>query len=176
MSQHFTGTQIEAVSRKLLGEPNREKSTKHQLRFGSQGSMAVEIGGNKAGTWYDFENEVGGGVVELVKRETGLANGAVFDWLREMGTEVGPVPQTDRGVIASYDYTDADGKSLFQVVRFAQKGFTQRRRADDGKWIWGLKAGKYWLSKTGWKLDKGNVPPGVEIRHFPECPRVPYRL
>ena len=176
MTDANLGAHIEAVARKLLGDPNREKSTTHQLRFGNQGSMAVEIGGNKAGSWYDFENEVGGGVMELIKRETGLVNGAAFDWLRDIGIEVGPAPQTDRGVVATYDYTDADGKPLFQVVRYAPKRFVQRRRADDGRWVWGLKAGKYWLSPTGWKLDKGDVPPGAEVRHFPKCPRVPYRL
>ena len=35
---------------------------------------------------------------------------------------------------------------------------------------------KYWLGKTGWKLDKGDIPSCAEVRHFPECPRVPYRL
>jgi putative DNA primase/helicase len=176
MTDANLGAHIEAVARKLLGEPNREKSTNHQLRFGNQGSMAVEIGGNKAGTWYDFENKVGGGVMELIKRETGLVNGAAFDWLREMGIEVGPAPRADQRIAATYDYTDEAGKPLFQVVRYEPKRFVQRRRAEDGRWVWGLKAGKYWLGKTGWKLDRGNIPADSEVRDFPECPRVPYRL
>jgi len=179
MTDANQGAHIETVARRLLGEPNREKSTKHQLRFGTHGSMAVEIGGNKAGTWYDFQDEVGGGVVELVQRETGLANGEVFDWLREMGIEVGPA-QTDQRTAATYHYTDhytdEPGEPLFQVVRYEPKKFVQRRLADDGKPIWGLKAGRYWLGKTGWKLDKGDIPSGAEVRQFPECPRVPYRL
>jgi putative DNA primase/helicase len=56
MTDGNLGAYAEAVALKLLGEPNREKSTKYQLRFGTHGSMAVEIGGNKAGTWYDFED------------------------------------------------------------------------------------------------------------------------
>jgi hypothetical protein len=169
MTDGNLGAYAEAVALKLLGEPNREKSTKYQLRFGTHGSMAVEIGGNKAGTWYDFEDEVGGGVVELVERVTGLANGEAFNWLRQMGIEVGPAQQTDQRIVATYDYTDEAGKSLFQVVRYAPKRFVQRRRAEDGRWVWGLKAGTYWLGQTGWKADRGDIPPGAEVRHFPEA-------
>lgn len=46
-----------------------------------------------------------------------------------------------RKIVAAYDYTDADGRLLFQVVRFEPKGFAQRRpdpTAPDG-WTWNLK-------------------------------------
>jgi hypothetical protein len=39
---------------------------------------------------------------------------------------------TDRVEVASYDYTDEDGKPLFQVVRFSPKDFRQRR--PNGEW------------------------------------------
>jgi hypothetical protein len=40
-----------------------------------------------------------------------------------------------RNVIATYDYTDADGALLSQVVRFEPKDFRQRRPDGDGGWI-----------------------------------------
>lgn len=43
--------------------------------------------------------------------------------------------------IAAYDYTDEDGKLLYQVVRFEPKQFRQRRPAANGsgdKWTWKL--------------------------------------
>ncbi len=52
---------MEPVARHLLGEPNRHLSSKEQLRFGTNGSLAVEIGGEKAGTFYDHEHDVGRG-------------------------------------------------------------------------------------------------------------------
>jgi hypothetical protein len=44
-------------------------------------------------------------------------------------------------IVAEYNYTDADGKLLFQVVRLDPKDFRQRRPDANGKggWIWNLK-------------------------------------
>lgn len=38
-----------------------------------------------------------------------------------------------------YDYTDEDGNLLFQVVRYSDKSFKQRRPDGKGGWIWSLK-------------------------------------
>ena len=61
---------IEDVARALLGEPNRTLSTRAQLRYGNHGSLAIEIAGDKRGEWYDHENKVGGGAIDLVRRHT----------------------------------------------------------------------------------------------------------
>lgn len=45
-----------------------------------------------------------------------------------------PQPQ----IVATYDYRDADGVLLFQVVRKQPKAFTQRRPSGAGGWIWNL--------------------------------------
>ena len=39
-------------------------------------------------------------------------------------------------IVAVYDYTDADGKLLFQVVRYDPKDFRQRRPGPGGSFIW----------------------------------------
>jgi hypothetical protein len=41
-------------------------------------------------------------------------------------------------VTTYYDYTDKDGKLLYQVVRSVPKDFRIRRIADNGKWVWNL--------------------------------------
>ena len=47
--------------------------------------------------------------------------------------------QTTRGrIVATYDYRDADGTLLFQVVRYEPKAFVQRRPSGKGGWLWGL--------------------------------------
>ena len=43
-----------------------------------------------------------------------------------------------RRIVATYDYVDAEGRLLFQVVRFEPKHFLQRRRDGNGGWIWNL--------------------------------------
>src|SRR4029077_2517221 len=47
--------------------------------------------------------------------------------------------ETSRKIVATYDYTDAGGVLLFQVVRFLPKDFRQRRPDGHGGWIWNLK-------------------------------------
>ena len=43
-----------------------------------------------------------------------------------------------RGPDATYDYTDADGTVLYQVVRFQPKDFRVRRPDGAGGWVWNL--------------------------------------
>ncbi len=42
-------------------------------------------------------------------------------------------------IVARYDYRDAKGSLLYQVIRYRPKAFKQRRPAPSGKWIWDLK-------------------------------------
>ena len=41
-------------------------------------------------------------------------------------------------IVATYDYTDADGKLLYQVVRYEPKDFRQRRPNGNGGFTWSL--------------------------------------
>jgi len=41
-------------------------------------------------------------------------------------------------LVDTYDYTDGSGQLLFQVCRFDDKSFKQRRKGSNGSWIWGL--------------------------------------
>ena len=110
---------IEDVARALLGEPNRALSTRAQLRYGTHGSLAIEIAGEKRGEWYDHENKIGGGALDLVRRHTGLSNGEAAEWLvSELGIPIDAKPQAKpRRIVATYDYRDEAGDLLFQVVR-----------------------------------------------------------
>lgn len=132
-----------AVGRELFGEPNKHLSTKDELRFGTNGSMAVDL---KKGTFFDHEQKVGGGVLWAISRETGsgIEGGEAVEWLRERGYYIedrddghrqaqgdrkGPrldrhgnwlpnrVP--DHGELTkSYDYRDENGDLVYQVCRY----------------------------------------------------------
>ena len=131
-----------AVARDLLGEPNKHLSTRDELRFGSQGSMSVDI---KKGTFFDHQEGQGGGVLWIIERETGhpISGGGAVQWLRDNGYDVedtrpvtsgqssGGGVRTDRHgnwlpqrvpdhgeMTSAYDYCDADGKLVFQVCRY----------------------------------------------------------
>jgi len=42
-------------------------------------------------------------------------------------------------IVATYDYTDADGKLVYQVLRMRPKTFKARRPDGNGNWVWNLK-------------------------------------
>ena len=71
------------VARVLLGEPS--SATARELRYGTRGSLAVHVGGERAGTWHDFEADEGGGVLDLVRRERRCDTAAALAWLESCG-------------------------------------------------------------------------------------------
>lgn len=144
---------MEPVARRLLGDPNPALSRNGGLRFGTNGSLAVD---SEKGQWFSHEDNTGGGVLDLVRRELqrqrdddpNAASIEPHDWLRRegfiedgalLGAKLGPI-------VATYDYRDEKGDLLFQVCRFDQprKSFRQRRPAtqDDlakgtkSEWVW----------------------------------------
>lgn len=129
---------IETVAKKLLGEPNKSLSTPTQLRYGSHGSLSIELAGEHRGTWYDHESERGGGTVDLLIR-SGIKSPVA--WMRAQGLANGgsddPPPQ--RRIVATYDYRDEADELLLQVVRFEPRDFRQRRPGSNGSWEWSVK-------------------------------------
>jgi len=150
---------ISLVARRLLGEPNKALSSRQQLRFGTNGSVAVEIDGVKRGTWYDHENETGGGVLDLIHAKTGLVDGAASDWLYyELGIRQ-PAKSSSR-IVSTYDYTNEDGELLYQVCRLDPKSFRQRKPDGTGGWTWSVKGVRqvlYRLPEVIAASDRGQV-------------------
>lgn len=143
---------IEPVARRLLGEPNRRLSSKTELRFGTRGSMAVDLA---KGVWSDHELGQGGGVLDLIERETGKKGKDRFQWIVDEGLAVDEHKPNGRRrgnghdrqeaglgrIVAAYQYVDEVGQLLFEVVRFEPKDFRQRKQdplARDG-WTWKTK-------------------------------------
>ncbi len=124
--------QIEPVARRLLGDPNKALSSRTELRYGTNGSLSVDL---EKGTWFDHESQVGGGVLDLIRREIGGSNGAALEWLRD---ELG-VATDERREVATFDDCDEHGELLYQVVRSEPKKFRQRRPDGKGGWIWKVK-------------------------------------
>lgn len=128
----YTGL-IGPVARELLGEPNAKLSSRTELRFGTHGSLSVDL---EKGIWYDHEAEEGGGVLALVTRETGRQDGKA--WLVERGHLSADAPRSESPA-AVYDYCDENGEILFQVVRKPGHAFLQRRPDGAGGWVWNVR-------------------------------------
>ena len=107
----------QAIAR--FGEPNVKRSSRDELRFGRQGSVAVQLRGEDAGAWFDFEANQGGR----------------FDLAPEAA-----VTDMPRIIVQKYDYVDEHGELRYQVCRYMPKEFRQRRPDPDnpGRWLWNL--------------------------------------
>jgi hypothetical protein len=55
-----------------------------------------------------------------------------------MAAAMGQTDKPKGRVVATYDYTDADGALLYQVLRLEPKSFRQRRPDGNGDFIWSL--------------------------------------
>jgi AAA domain len=63
------------------------------------------------------------------------------------GTRHDPTSERSGGrtIVATYDYTDADGRLLYQAVRYVPKGFSQRRPHGKERWMWDMHGVRYVL-------------------------------
>jgi hypothetical protein len=75
-------SRIEDLARTLLGEPNRLLSNKSSWRYGRNGSLVIELTGNRRGLWFSHEDGEGGGPIQLIQREQGLDAGGAVQWAR----------------------------------------------------------------------------------------------
>lgn len=123
----------ERIARHYWGEPNARLSVKGRtLRWGTKGSRELDL---QKGAWYDFEEEKGGGVIDLVKRHASLGiTGSVADVLeREFGIQkqAQKALEPKQYIQRIHSYYDADGAEAYQALRMYPKSF--RLRQPDGK-------------------------------------------
>ena len=138
------------VAARLLGEPNPAHSSAMEARYGTNGSLSIDLASN---TFFDHEANEGGGLLDFVvhrgeakdRRDAGA-------WLDRSGLAGMPAtaspppagrpantatkPKATRpslgNPVAAYDYRDAAGELLLQVLRFEPKTFRQRRPVPGG--------------------------------------------
>ena len=145
---------IEAVAADIFGACNERFSSARDVRFGNQGSVAINY---IDGTWYDFEEERGGGVMDLIQIYRDIEDPAAIRAYaeeclekfesgpppRSNGSNGASAPRQQTELEASYVYHDAAGRVAFEVLRFIypiagggyvvdadgkrKKGFMQRR-------------------------------------------------
>jgi len=120
------------VARHFFGTPNRALSKGSEMRYGSRGSLSVDI---KKGVWRDHETGEGGGTLDLVMREMKLSTRAeAAQWLEDeefIRSDREPRPRPNgraRGPTGTptekYHYVSLDADCLFYVQRYENpKGF-----------------------------------------------------
>jgi hypothetical protein len=84
---------IEDIARLVLGEPDRHKSNKRELRWGSKGSFKIVITGPERGAWSDYEAQVDGRSVKGIGHLLGLPIEETERFIRDrMGSDYRPDP------------------------------------------------------------------------------------
>lgn len=117
------------VAALLLGSKNERMSRGSRLRFGSKGSMEVDV----ADGWFaDHEANVQGGVLDLICHREGCDKAGAFRWLEEnrLKEPTKRVPRNGQQPTANdgpqhsrqdksvfYDYCDETGAVTFRVER-----------------------------------------------------------
>lgn len=191
---------IEPIARHILGEfigePNKHLSSRTELRWGKNGSVSVDL---EKSTFYDHEDQIGGGVLDLLRAFKGFSKGEAVEWLIENGyleSRENPVARAPVEIpggfpdfmepkpVAFYEYFDHVGKLAYQVIKFpksAPRRFMQRRPHPAGGWVWGLQDGEYGRSKVRkgevanwWKAKEDGKYEAKE--HFPDAERYLYNL
>lgn len=132
---------IKVVAAEVFGEP--KITTDSELRFGSKYSKAVNLGN---ATWFDFEANEGGGLIDLIQKHKNLSGRELSDYLynefgigeRTAEKQASIPPAQGSRITNEYNYVNEHGEVSYQVLRFEPKSFKQRH-FKDGKTVWGLK-------------------------------------
>jgi hypothetical protein len=74
---------IDPLARHFFGDPNLRMSSQAELRFGTHGSLAVDL---EKSVWHNHETLTGGGVLDLVKAHKGFTETRdALQWLETQG-------------------------------------------------------------------------------------------
>ena len=132
------------VATHYFGPPNKALSNARELRWGKHGSMSLCL---IKGTWYDFDADEGGGVIDLVR----LKEGASIKPLPQILESKFGIPRRDQEHLVPLDkieriyrYVSEHGELIAEIERwrkpdgnktFKQYRFVDGRRASGVKGI-----------------------------------------
>jgi AAA domain len=122
---------IGPVAEYYWGKPNLALSRAGELRFGNRGSKSVDL---VKGTWYDFETDLCGGVVDLIQYSD--PNADTSKVLEQFGLPKNQLKQSTETV---WTYEDDFATAKYQVIRRDGpdgKSYRQRQIASDGTFVW----------------------------------------
>ena len=104
----------EVIVTNLMGEPNKKLTNSSTYRYGDKGSLAITITGEKAGTWYDFEEGKGGDLISLVSRQKAYDFKQSVEYLKEI---IGNHRQSSLQLVSDHDVSNKYIDHLSQLKR-----------------------------------------------------------
>jgi 5S rRNA maturation endonuclease (ribonuclease M5) len=117
----------------LVGVGRTRTSNRCPAKEHKKGHLCVTVDTEK-NLWHCNDCELGGSFLDWLMVEQGKTLAEVLKPF-----EPAPMPQAPRGEIDTcYDYYDETGQFVYQVVRMKPKDFRQRRKGENGEWIWSM--------------------------------------
>ncbi len=104
----------EVIATNLMGEPNKKLTNSSTYRYGDKGSLAITITGEKAGTWYDFEEGKGGDLISLVSRQKACDFKQSVQYIKE---QIGNYRRSSLQLVSDHDVSNKYIDHLSQVKR-----------------------------------------------------------
>ena len=98
------------VDHLFVGEVIRKD--RKSFRIGSKGALCVSLVGDKAGTFYDHENQAGGGMLQLIQRQMGFNFKEALNWAQSFVGTTPPVRSPQAYIQASTPTKDAQWTSI----------------------------------------------------------------
>lgn len=133
---------IKVISQEIWGEPKLKNDD--EWRFGNKLSKAIDI---KNATYFDFEENEGGGLIDLITKAKNLSGIDLSNYLlkefdigeklEDKKSFIAKRPEQPKKIVAEYNYKNELGEIRYQVLRFEPKDFRQRHFKDN-QWHWGL--------------------------------------
>jgi DNA primase len=142
--QHFNNDFSSFYQRYLPTEIKKENGSQYKALCPHHEDRNASLSINrKTGQWNCFGCKAKGDIFTFYALKNGLSTKNDFkkilsDIANDFGIE-NNLQGKKRKIETTYDYTDKNGKLLFQKVRYNPKGFSQRRADGNGGWIYDLK-------------------------------------
>ncbi len=151
---------IAAIIRAILGDPNPALSRGPRWRYGSRGSLSVDVA---RGLWCDHEAGQGGGLLALVQRQRGGSSADAARWLEAEG-------RFHRSIAGAWNSgTRIEGR------RGAWKNPVSRDADPDSSWLrlWRASQSPEGSPVEGYLSGRSlflPAEPGRVLRYHPACP------
>jgi putative DNA primase/helicase len=122
------------IAEALLGVPNKALSTKHTSRWGSKGSLKLELRGTKRGIWHSKESDEGGDLLALIRQQHGCGFTDAVAWARGQTGLPAELPdnETDRARRAQQD---ADRRARQAEADARGQAEADAQRLSDIAWV-----------------------------------------
>lgn len=105
---------VEPLASALLGEPNKRASTRKRSRWGSKGSLAVEVRGAKKRLWVNHEDHSGGDVFELIRHVNKCSFNDAVGWARRVADQA--IKLCKKGLVHLVQRREAIGDYSYIII------------------------------------------------------------